>query len=64
MPFNPDKVDRKKYMSRAEAAEYLGIPFERVKPLIDKGILKGLQRGKMWYVERASAKALKNGGHW
>lgn len=51
-------------MSRKEAAEYLGIPFERVKPLIDNGKLKGLQRGKIWYVERASAKQLKERGHW
>lgn len=64
MPFNPDKIDRSKYMSRKEAAEELGIPFERVKPLIDNGKLRGLQRGKVWYVERESVKRLKQSGHW
>lgn len=57
-------ADRDKYMTRAEAAKELGIPFERVKPLIDKEILKGLQRGKIWYVERASVKRLKERGFW
>lgn len=57
-------VDRKKYMSRAEASVYLDIPPNRIKPLIDKGDLKGLQRGKFWYVERASAEALKKRGFW
>lgn len=57
-------VDRSKYMTRQEAAAYLGIPFERVKPLINSGKLNGLQRGKVWYVERASAKALKDRGVW
>jgi len=57
-------VDRNKYMTRKEAAEYLGLTFERVKPLIDKGILKGLQRGHVWYVERESARRLKESGHW
>lgn len=57
-------VDRSKYMTREEAASYLGIPFYKVKPLIDKGKLKALQRGKVWYVERASAKRLKENGHW
>lgn len=57
-------VDRKKYMTRADAAAELGIPFERVKPLIDKGQLAGLQRGKVWYVERKSVEALKKRGMW
>lgn len=57
-------VDRDKYMTRLEAAEYLGVAFYRVKPMIDEGKLKGLQRGKVWYVERASAKALKERGFW
>ncbi len=46
-------------MTREEAAAYLGIPFERVKPLIDRGALKSAQRGRWHYVERASAKAYK-----
>lgn len=57
-------VDRKKYMTRQEAAKELGIPFERVKPLIDKGKLTGLQRGKVWYVDRASVQTLKERGIW
>ena len=56
---NRGSVDRSKYMTREEAATYLGIPFERVKPLIDRGALKGTQRGRWHYVERASAKAYK-----
>lgn len=52
-------VDHKKYMSRTEASEYLGMPWNRIKPLIDDGTLKGLQRGHAWYVERASARNLK-----
>lgn len=47
-------------MTREEAAAYLGIPFERVKPLIDRGALKGTQRGRWHYVERSSAKAYKD----
>src|SRR3546814_5718573 len=43
---NRGSVDRGKYMTREEAAAYLGIPFERVKPLIDRGALKSVQRGR------------------
>jgi excisionase family DNA binding protein len=57
-------VDRDAYMTRQEAADYLGIPIYKVKPLIDSGTLKGLQRGRFWYVERASAEALKKRGNW
>lgn len=55
-------VDRDKYMTRKEAAEYLGVPFERMKPMLDRGALKGLQRGKVWYIERESAKNRKRQG--
>lgn len=52
-------VDRKKYMSRTEASEYLGMTWERITRLISEGKLVGLQRGHTWYVERASARNLK-----
>lgn len=50
-------VDHNKYMSRADAVKALGIPFERIKPMIDRGQLEGYQRGKVWYVSRASVAA-------
>lgn len=54
-PFvGPDKA---KWLSRTEAGKALGLPWERIKPLIDKGELTGLQRGHQWYVDRASVAA-------
>lgn len=54
-PFvGPDKA---KWMSRTDASKALGLPWERIKPLIDKGQLKGLQRGHQWYVGRESVAA-------
>lgn len=46
--------DRSKYVSRQEAARILGIPPERILPLIRNGSLSGQQRGKWWYVSRES----------
>jgi hypothetical protein len=57
MPGSP--FDRKKYMSRAEASQYLGMTWERITRLISERKLVGLQRGHVWYVERASARNLK-----
>jgi hypothetical protein len=50
-------IDRSVWMPRAEAAQVLGIPSNWIKPLVDKGELRGLQRGKWLYIERASASA-------
>lgn len=50
--------DRDKYVSRQEASKILGIPSERILPMIRRGeVLEGLQRGKWWYVTRESIAA-------
>lgn len=49
-------VDRTKYMTRSEAAKLLGVPHERIAPLVAQGRLKALQRGHWLYIERESAK--------
>lgn len=49
-----DRPDPRKYVSRQEAARMLRVPDNRVLPLIRKGLLNGLQRGKWWYVSRDS----------
>lgn len=56
------QIDRSVWMTREEAATFLGIPFNRLKPLIDRGVLKSTRRGSWFYVERASAKAYKERG--
>jgi hypothetical protein len=54
------QIDRSVWMTREEAGALIGLPWERIKPLIDRGTLKGLQRGKRWYVERRSAQTYKD----
>lgn len=54
------QIDRSVWLTREEAGALIGLPWERIKPLIDRGDLKGLQRGKRWYVERRSAQAYKD----
>jgi hypothetical protein len=49
-----DRPDPSKYVSRAEAAKMLGVPDNRILPMIKDGLLVGLQRGKWWYVSRDS----------
>lgn len=50
-------IDRTVWMSRAEAAQVMGVASNWIKPLVDQGEIKGLQRGKWLYIERASAAA-------
>ncbi len=52
---NRGSVDRGKYMTRTEAAKLLGVPQERIAPLVARGRLKGLWRGHWLYIERESA---------
>lgn len=52
-------IDRSVWMPRSEAAQVLGIPSNWIKALVDKGELRGLQRGKWLYIERASADTYK-----
>lgn len=54
------QIDRSVWLTREEAGALIGLPWERIKPLIDRGELTGLQRGKRWYVERRSAQAYKD----
>lgn len=51
------QVDRSVWMTREEAAAALHTNHQSIKPLIDSGDLKGLQRGHRWYVSRESVKA-------
>lgn len=53
------KVDKAKYMTRSEAAAYLGITFDQVGPLLARGVLAGITRGHWQYVERLSAEKYK-----
>jgi hypothetical protein len=50
-------IDRTVWMSRAEAAQVMGVSQNWIKPLVDQGEIKGLQRGKWLYIERKSAAA-------
>lgn len=53
------QIDRSVWMTREEAAAALGTQHRSIKPLIDSGDLKGLQRGRRWYVTRESVQAYK-----
>ena len=53
------QIDRTKYMTRREAARFLGVPFERIAPMVARGGLKGTWRGHWLYIERASAEEFK-----
>jgi excisionase family DNA binding protein len=44
-------------MTRAEAAEALGITKQRVGQLLQRGALRGSKVGKEWLLDRASVKA-------
>ena len=52
-------IDRTRYMTRREASAYLGVPFERLAPLVARGRLTGTRRGHWLYIERASAQAYR-----
>lgn len=54
------QIDRSVWMTREEAGALIGLPWERIKPLIDRGALKGLQRGRRWYVSRKSAQEYRD----
>ncbi len=60
---NRGSVDRTRYMTRTEAAAYLGLPFERLAPLVARKRLTGTWRGHWLYIERASAEKFKHAGH-
>lgn len=49
-------IDRTVWMSRQEAAQEMGVASNWIKSLVEQGEIKGLQRGKWLYIERASAK--------
>lgn len=53
------QIDRDVWMTREEAATALHTDHQSIKPLIDRGELKGLQRGRRWYVTRESVQAYK-----
>lgn len=56
---NRGSIDRARYMTRKEAAAFLGVPFERIAPLVARGRLSGTWRGHWLYIERASAEAYR-----
>lgn len=53
-------IDRSVWMTREEAATALHTDHQGIKPLIDRGALVGLQRGRRWYVSRKSVQEYKN----
>lgn len=54
------QIDRSVWMTREEAATALHTDHQSIKPLIDRGALVGLQRGRRWYVSRKSVQEYKN----
>lgn len=52
-------IDRRKYMTRTEAAIALGVGQGAVLPMWKQGRLRGIQRGKWLYIERESVEDFK-----
>lgn len=47
-----ENIFEKKVLTRAEAAEYLGVCRETVRRELERGKLRGFKAGKHWRVER------------